>query len=362
MKKVTTLLLAVLFTAGISSAQNIKLPPASKKASVSEWIGLTEVTIDYHRPGVKGRDGKIFGAGGIVPYDGGNPMPWRAGADENTTIFFQDDVTINGQSLKAGKYGFHIIPAENAWTLIFSRNNHSWGSYFYDPSEDVLRVEVKPENSDFTEWLSYDFINQTDHSADIRLRWERKMASFTVGSDVHAVTIASLKNQLQGINGFNPQAYTAAAQYCIQAGKDYAQALTWAERAADPNYGGQANFQTLSTKAMALEKLKRTDEAKAALEEALPLASMTELHFYGRQLISQNKPEDAMKIFRMNRERNPGDKFTTIVGLARGNMAIGNYKDAARYFKEASVNAPQGQSVVYENLAKECEGKIEKGG
>ncbi len=362
MKKITTTLLAVLFTAAFSQAQNITLPPASKKASVSEWIGLTQVTIDYHRPGVKGREGRIYGDGGIVPYDGSNPMPWRAGADENTTIYFENDVTINGQALKAGKYGFHIIPAETVWTLIFSKNNHSWGSYFYDAGEDALRVSAQPETGDFTEWLAYDFVNQTDNSADVRLRWERKQVTFTVASDVHAVTMASLNRELEGSNGFNPQSYTAAAQYCLQAGKDFDKALVWAERSLDPNYAGQTNFQNLSTKSMVLEKLGRTADAKAAIDQALPLGTMTELHFYGRQLIGQNKAEEAMKIFTMNREKNPTDNFTTIVGLARGNMAIGKYKEAAKYFKQAATTAPQGQAVFYEDLAKQCEEKVQSGG
>lgn len=362
MKKITTLVLAVLFTAPLVYSQGIKLPPASKKASVSEWVGLTQLTVDYHRPGVKGRDGGIYGEGGIVPYNGGNPMPWRAGADENTTVYFENDVTINGQALPAGKYGFHVIPAEAEWTLIFSKNNHSWGSYFYDAAEDALRVKVKPETCDFTEWLTYDFVNQTDNSADVRLRWERKQASFTVGTDVHAVTMASLNRQLEGSNGFNPDAYNAAAQYCLQAGKDFDRALVWADRSLDPNYAGVTNFQNLSTKALVLEKLGRTAEAKSTLDQALPLATMTELHFYARQLIGQNKPEEAMKIFTLNRERHPDDNFTTVVGLARGNMAIGKFKEAAKYFKQAATNAPQGQAVFYENLAKQCEEKMEKGG
>ncbi|HFB99679.1 MAG TPA: DUF2911 domain-containing protein, partial [Phaeodactylibacter sp.] len=103
----------------IGIAQNVTTPPVSPKASVSEWIGLTKVTIDYNRPGVKGR--KI--AGNLIPYDKGTPMPWRAGANENTTFTFADDVKIEGQNLAAGKYGFHVIASETEWILIFSNDN-----------------------------------------------------------------------------------------------------------------------------------------------------------------------------------------------------------------------------------------------
>ena len=121
------------------------------------------------------------------------------------------------------------------------------------------------------------------------------------------------------------------------------------------------NFPTLSTKAQILEKLGRIAEANTVMEKAIPLATMTELHFYGRSLIQQDKPEEAMKVFKMNREKNPEDNFTTLVGLARGNMALGNYKDAAGYFRKAAPNAPQGQQQIYEGLAKQCEEKMNKG-
>lgn len=362
MKTTTTLLLAILGIAATLHAQVLTLPPASKKASVVEYIGLTKVSIDYHRPGVRGREGRIYGDGGVVPYDGGNPIPWRAGADENTVLFFGADVTINGQPLKAGQYGFHIIPAENEWTLIFSNNSHAWGSFFYDAAEDALRVRVKPSTCDLTEWLTYDFVNQTDSSVDVRLRWERKQISFTVATDVEAQTMASIEAELEGLNGFNWQSYIAAVQYCAAAGKNLDKAAVWADRAIDPNYGGTANFQTLSTRSMLFDKMGKKAEADAAIAQALPLATMTELHFYGRQLIANGKNEEALKVFKMNREKHPEDKFTTIVGLARGNMAVGNYKDAAMYFKQASENAPPGQASFYVDLARQCDEKLQKGG
>ncbi|MCB0581613.1 MAG: DUF2911 domain-containing protein [Phaeodactylibacter sp.] len=356
MMRIIIFLFALALAGHTAQAQFVTTPPASKKAMVAEWIGLTKVKIEYHRPGVKGREGEVYGENAVVPY--GASMPWRAGADENTTMYFEHDVTINGQPLAAGKYGFHILPTAGEWTLIFSKNNWSWGSYNYDQSEDALRVKAKPADlPESVEWLEYRFVNQTDNSADIELRWEKKKVQFTVATDVYAVTRASMEAELDGMLGFTWQGWNSAANYLLTADKDMETALAWADNAVN----NTKNFSTLSTKAQILEKLNRTADAKTAMEEAVPLATMTELHFYARSLIQQEKPEEAMKIFRMNREKNPNDNFTTLVGLARGNMALGNYKDAANYFRKAAPNAPQGQQEIYEGLAKQCEEKMTKG-
>lgn len=355
MKKVFTLLFAFMMLSFFAQAQNpIQTPPASKKAAVIEYIGLTKVAVNYHRPGVKDRE--VYGEKGLVPYSA--QIPWRAGANDNTTIYFADDVTINGSALPAGKYGFHIIPTENEWTLIFSKNNHAWGSYFYDEKEDALRVNVKPEACEHTEWLSYDFVNQTSSSADVRLRWEKKQISFTVGVDVYAVTMAGIEKDLENLGGFNPLAYSQAAQYCLSNDKDMDKALVWSERALDRNFGGKRDFSTLSTHAQVLNKMGKTAEAQAAMDEALPMGSISELHFYARSLIQNGDAKGAMKVFQMNRERHPDDKFTTVVGLARGHMALEEYKSAAKYFHEAAANAPDGQAGFYSNLAEQCEAKM----
>ncbi|HMQ48916.1 MAG TPA: DUF2911 domain-containing protein [Saprospiraceae bacterium] len=358
MKNVLICFCLLFAAASTSHAQSIKTPPASKQAAVAEWIGLTKVAIHYHRPGVKGREGQIYSDNGVVPYV--SNIPWRAGADENTTIYFEHEVTINGQALPAGKYGFHIIPTATEWTLIFSKNSHAWGSYFYDPADDALRVTVKPQACDFVEWLSYDFINQTDNSADIRLRWERQQITFTVAADVVGITIAGMEKTLEGLDGFDPQSYTTAAQYCVSVDREMDKALVWAQRALDPNFGGQKNFNTLSTYALVLDKMGKKTEAQAAIDEALPLGSMSELHFYARQLTQNGDPQGAMKVFKLNRERHPEDQFTTIVGLARGNMAIGEYKEAAKLFRQAAVTAPQGQANFYEDLARQCDEAMNK--
>src|ERR1700753_522806 len=167
-------LLALFCFSSQTYAQLTSLPSGgNKKAAVIERIGITDITLHYDRPGVRGREGTIWGE--LVP-DGytdqcsasSKAAPWRAGANENTTISFSTDVTIEGQPLPAGKYGLFIAYDPNQCTLIFSRNSTSWGSFFYDPREDALRVTVKPVPMDHeVEWLKYEFFNEKENSATV---------------------------------------------------------------------------------------------------------------------------------------------------------------------------------------------------
>jgi len=167
-----------------SLAQGAKVP-ASLKASVTQRLGTDcDITIDYSRPGVKGR--KIWG--GLVPYgmSAGNeysknkPFPWRAGANENTTIEFKKDVLVEGKLLPAGKYGLHMIPGEKEWTIIFSKNNSAWGSFTYNQDEDALRVTVTPVKAPHQEWLMFGFDDLAGTSATAYLHWEQLKVPFKI--------------------------------------------------------------------------------------------------------------------------------------------------------------------------------------
>ena len=172
----------VLGVALNASAQRVKtVPDKSPNASVSQIIGIdSNITISYSRPGVKGREGKIYGTS-IVPY-GGDPIPWRAGADETTVIAFENDVKIEGKALPAGKYGFHIIPSEKEWILVFNKSP-AWGSYSYKQEDDALRVTVKPQDVPHQEWLVYTFEELSAESVVIQLSWESKKMRFKVELD-----------------------------------------------------------------------------------------------------------------------------------------------------------------------------------
>ena len=136
--------------------QNLNLPDASQHATVMQQVGLTDVKIDYHRPGVKGR--QIWGA--LVPYN----QVWRAGANQNTTISFSNDVIIAGKKIPAGIYGLHMIPTETDWTIILNRDYRAWGSFFYNERNDMMRLTATPEACDFQEWLIYSFDEVTPNS------------------------------------------------------------------------------------------------------------------------------------------------------------------------------------------------------
>ncbi len=168
----------------VSWAQDAK-PQKSPKASVTQRIGVdTDIEIDYHRPAVKGR--KIWG--GLVPYgmNEGNkysknkPYPWRAGANENTTISFNHDVMIEGKKIAAGKYGLHMLPSEGKFKIMFNKVNDSWGSYSYNSDEDVLTVDVATEKAGHVEWLEYGFDGLSDTGATVYLRWEKLKIPFKV--------------------------------------------------------------------------------------------------------------------------------------------------------------------------------------
>ncbi len=161
----------MLFFVFSSYAQENKIR-LSPKASVMQTVGFTDVTIDYSRPGVKGRT--IWGK--LVPYN----KVWRAGANEATTISFSTDVTIEGKNLPAGTYGFFTIPDKNTWTIIFNKVADQWGAFQYNEAEDALRLTVKPESNNFQEWLAYSITKTGNKSAVISLEWEKLKVPFKI--------------------------------------------------------------------------------------------------------------------------------------------------------------------------------------
>lgn len=342
-----TLLVCILAFSQSVWAQLITPPSGgNKKASVSERIGITDVTITYDRPGVKGREGKIWGTD-IAHYgfkDLGfgtsKAAPWRAGANENTTISFSTPVKIEGKDLPAGTYGLFMALAEGKATVLFSNESKAWGSYFYDPAKDALRVDVKTSPlTESVERLKYEFMEQTDNSAVIALQWEKLKIPFKVETDLVQTQLASFRNQLHTALGFEWQPWAQAAAFAVQHNANLEEALTWADYALNGPFIGQKNFTTLSTKAQVLDKLGRSSEATALMKEAMPLGNVQELHQYGRQLVSMKKPKEALEVFQLNARKNPGD-FTTTMGMVRGLSATGDYKGALKYAKAALPKAP----------------------
>ncbi len=340
------LLLLQLGTFSFTQAQLTTVPDGgNKKASVSEWIGVTTVTMSYSRPGVKGREGQIWGK--LIPpgltdqgFGTSKAAPWRAGANENTTIEFNTDVKIEGQELPAGKYGFFVVYDPSECTLIFSKNSSSWGSFFYDPKEDALQVKVKPVALDNSlEWLRYQFKDEKENSAVIALEWEKLSIPFKIETDVTRTQLESFRRELRSNKGFPWTSWMVAAQFCIQHNTNLDEALEWADMAISGTFVGDKNFQTLSTKAQVLALQGKNTEADAIMKEALAMGKEADVHQYARQLLAQKKSKEAFDVFKMNYDKHPGD-FTTNMGMARAWSAMGDYKKATAFLQKAQPMAP----------------------
>lgn len=364
MKNLLCSICFLLLVAGTLEGQIMPLTAepdgGNRKASVSEQIGIVKIAIHYSRPAVKGREGKIWGTRvahyGFVDLGHGTSYaaPWRAGANENTTISFSHPVTIEGKELPAGTYGFFISLGETENTLIFSNINTSWGSFYYDPSQDALRVSVKHQNLEKSvEWLKYEFINQTENSATIALSWEKRMIAFTVQAETQKLQMEAFRNDFRTTRPYYD--YIQAANWCIENNVELEQALAWMDRAIYFRIMGEKNFRTLSTKAAVLTKMNRMEEARKVMDEALPMGSILEVHFYGRTLLNQGQTAEAVKVFKLNYDKHPNE-FTTLVGMGRALAAQGEYKKALGYMKSALPKAPdEGNKNLVTSMIKTLE-------
>jgi len=329
---------------GFGQSFVLDLPDASQRAQVSQRVGLTTITISYHRPLVKGR--KIWG--GLVPYG----EVWRAGANENTTITFTDPVTIEGQPLAAGTYGLHMIPNADEWTIIFSKNSTSWGSFTYKEGEDALRVKVKPQAADMHNALTYDFDQLQPDSTVVELEWEKVAVPFKVAVDVHSVVEASLKKQLRNLAQYTWISWDDAANYLLTEKIDFDDALVYADKSIET----EDRFENEMTKSKVLLALNRKDDAAAAEKKALALASPLQLHFYARGLMGEKRNEEAFVIFRENAQKHP-EMWFTHTGLARIYCSQGKFDDAAKEMKLSLASAPESQKTYLDGLGKKLESR-----
>jgi tetratricopeptide (TPR) repeat protein len=338
------LLMAAL--SGVSPAQSfvLDLPLQSQRAEISQRIGVTDVTISYHRPLVNDR--KVWG--NLVPYG----KVWRAGANENTTITFSDPVQIEGKPLDKGTYGLHMIPNADEWTIIFSKNSTSWGSFTYNQAEDALRVTVKPQSADMHNALTYDFDQLQPNSAVVELEWEKVAIPFKVSVDVHDVVQASLQKQLRNLSQYTWMSWDDAATYLLTEKIAYDEALAYANKSIE----NEDRYDNEMTKSKVLTALNRKDEAATAQKKALDLASPLQVHIYARQLQGEKRSEEAFVIFRENAKKHP-DQWFVHSGLARIYCSQGKFDDAAKEMKLALAGAPENQKSYVDGLVKRLEAK-----
>ncbi|HEY7293173.1 MAG TPA: DUF2911 domain-containing protein [Vicinamibacterales bacterium] len=358
----------------------LTLPPngMNQQAEVSQWIGLVKVTIAYHSPNVHGiagtdRTGHIWGE--LVKYgmfdDGFRPSkaaPWRAGANETTTVSFSHDVTIGGHAIHAGTYGLFLeTQSSGPWTWILSTQT-GWGAYQYDPKYDVARVAATPEPTPYTEFLTYSFEDRRLQSTVAFLQWEKQRVALKIEvPNALQLYVDQIRKDLLGWPGFNYQNWQNAAQFCADNKVNLDEALVWAEKAISEPFRnaaqGRKNFYTLKTKSAVLRAMGRDADANVVMDEAVAMADapVMGIHQYGTSLLATGQKDKAMTVFRMNRERHSDERFVTYVGLARGYTALGDTKNAIANWEIALANIPEAQKVnlpVYEQALKALKEKM----
>ncbi len=280
-----TLSVITFAAAGVTSAQ-LKLPRPSQAASVSQTVGVTDITIEYSRPLVKGR--VIWGdppkdAKGEETLDDQNKRPpgmaivpyghvWRTGANEATQFNVTDDVMINGQKLAAGKYSLHTIPGKDEWTIVFNGTANQWGSFNYDPKNDTLRVKATPQTmKENQEALEFSFDPIADNSATVNIRWEKINVPFTVSVDVVTTGLAKARAAVAAAKPDDWRTPFQAAGFANQNG-DKEDAAKWIEQSLtvlNSAIAAKPTFQNLVAKTNVLLAAGRKDEAMAAADQAI---------------------------------------------------------------------------------------------
>ena len=357
-------LFAIVQTAYGQVQSELSLPPNGNNqgAEVSQWIGLVKITIGYHSPNVHGSSGKdraghIFGE--FIPYgffdEGNGPSrstPWRAGANESTTITFSHDVKVEGKDLKAGTYALFLkLEKDKPWVWIFS-NHIGWGSYQYDPKNDALQVSVNPQVAPYTEYLTYGFDERRPDSAVAYLQWDNKRIPFKIEvPNINDLYVAQMRKDLESWAGFNYQNWANAAVFCAINKINLEEALVWAEKAIREPFRnaarGREDFSTLQAKALVLQALNRDAEADATMDKAIrvPGTLTIAIHQYGVRLLGAGRNERALEVFKFNQQQHPEEKFVTYLGLARGYTAVGDKQNAIKNWEVALQNVPDGQKA-----------------
>ena len=369
----TLALLLLVAGTGALSAQALTRPPggANQRSVVTQYLGMVSVTIDYNSPDVTSpagddRTGQIWGQlvpWGIAPnpfYPGfgtAENMPWRAGSNQNTTIAFSHDVEIEGQPLAAGTYALFMAPEETEWTIIFNKNSSAWGSFFYEPSLDALKVQVQPEKTGFfREWLTYEFDDRQLDTAVAVLHWENLRVPFRISvPGLTELYHETMTMELTGAAGFNFQNWIQASQWAAQQDAYHEDAILWADAAITAN----ASFQTISNKAQVLNQIGRSEEVMETFDQAMehPTATAVGIHMAARGLQAQGQLETANVIFRKNYEKNAGE-WPVDFGMARVYSQEGDFEKALEHAEIAMGRAPDGPQK--QNLETQIE-RLKKG-
>lgn len=338
----------LIANAGLAAAQSavLTLPDVSQHARVSQRIGLTDLTIDYHRPLVAGR--KIFG--GLQAYGD----VWRAGANYNTTFEASDTVRVEGHVLPKGIYGVHMIPEPQSWVVIFSKNSTSWGSFTYDSTEDALRVRVTPRTIPNQEALAYSFDDPTPSSVLVTMRWADVAVPFRVDVDVPHLVAEKLRLQLRGRSQTEWQAWEEVANYFLENHLDANEAL----RDADQSVALEDRFENETTKARALRVLGRAAEADSVQAKAIAMGNQSQVYTFARNLQRLGQQDLALRIFASDMRKFPGT-WTSHLEAARVAVAAGDFNSAMTETKRAIALATPAMKQPLEGVLAELEHHVD---
>ena len=357
MKKSTIYAWLAAFAITLSTQAQINAPRGSQQATVSQRVGITDISITYSRPSVNDRE--IWGA--LVPYGFNNlgfgtstAAPWRAGANENTTITFTHDVKVEGKPIQAGTYGlFFEVKEGNQATLILSKDTEAWGSFFYNEANDALRVAITTKEVPHHELLTFEFNTVTPTSATASLVWEKKEFPFAIEVPVNKIVLDEFRDASKGQLGFNRQNWEQAANFALNNGGDLNEALTWIDNAIEGQFYSQKTFNNLAIKGQILNKMGNATEYAALMDEASEMATMNQLNFLGYQMLNAKDFDRALKYFKRNVAENP-DNANVHDSLGECYKTMGDTKNAIKYFKKSlSMNPPANVKANSEKHLKE---------
>lgn len=341
MRKLFIALTAIFLSQNIAAQfHTLNMPQGSPRVQETQRLGVTEITLDYGSPALRNRD--VWN--NVIPQEG-NPIAWRAGANMATTITFSTDVLIEGQPLKAGTYGFHIIPKNDTYTLLFAHNHDQWGSYYLDMENDIsLQVTVNPETCAISEQLDYEFLNRTENSLVIGLEWGEKRIPFKVEVDLNKTVVESLRSELRGINTYHWQAWNDAARWCLDHNTNLEEAYQWANRSLNGGYNGFAahkDLRNLVTKINLIAKLGKTEELQPTLDEAQSLVTQDyEANYLTQTLLRDGFYQEGLKLTDQNLKTFPKTWFLHL-NKSLAHYFLGDKKKALGGANKALELAPE---------------------
>ncbi len=336
----TAVALLSIATATNSHAQGITVPRPSAAATVTQTIGISTVTVKYSRPSVKGREvwGKLVPYGyNVQPFGAQNAAPWRAGANENTTIEFSHDAKVQGQTVPAGTYGLtFVVNSDNSTgEVILSKDSRSWGSFFYDPAHDQMRAKIQLRDIPMTELLTYDFLNVDQNSGEVVLNWEKKQFPVKIEFATNDIVMANANEELKNVIGFTPQGFASAANYALQNKTHYEDGIKWIDQAIAQN----KTFAYLNTKAGLLRAMGKGDDADKLMADGIAIASEIELNNYGYQLLLGGQVDKGIEILTLNTKRHP-ESANVWDSLGEAYATKGDKDNAIKNFKKSLTLNP----------------------